>query len=186
MERKPSILVADVDTESSILCRRIAEVLDCELVTASSQDSVLRELSKNEIAVAFLDADTICDSIGLLRELKQKSARIEVLIAHEHATIPGAVEAIKAGATDYLQKPLQVDVVERILTSAFERYRGFQLPTLDELERQAIDLALSHAEGNRIEAARLLSIGKTTLYRKLREYGEHAPRRRRGNGAHAM
>ncbi|MGH9412920.1 MAG: sigma-54-dependent transcriptional regulator [Terriglobales bacterium] len=39
-----------------------------------------------------------------------------------------------------------------------------------ELEREAIFDALAHVKGDKIQAARLLGIGKTTLYRKLKEY----------------
>lgn len=41
---------------------------------------------------------------------------------------------------------------------------------LDELERRAILRALREANGDKLAAARLLGIGKTTLYRKLKEY----------------
>jgi DNA-binding NtrC family response regulator len=185
VERKPSILVADVDVETKVLCSGIAHIVNCKLLIATSQEAALAVAKENEIAVALVDADTICDSLGLLRDLKQRSARIEVILADADATIPAAVEAIKAGATDYLEKPFRAETLEGIIVSAFERYRGFQVPTLDEMEKQAIDLALSHAEGNCVEAARLLSIGKTTLYRKLREYGDHSPRRRRNNAPSA-
>ena len=41
---------------------------------------------------------------------------------------------------------------------------------LEVMERQAIHRALDTAGGDKVLAARLLGIGKTTLYRKLREY----------------
>jgi DNA-binding NtrC family response regulator len=41
---------------------------------------------------------------------------------------------------------------------------------LVELERQAIRHALEHTRGDRTVAAQLLGIGRTTLYRKLKEY----------------
>jgi len=41
---------------------------------------------------------------------------------------------------------------------------------LAELERQAIRHALEHTRGDRTTAAQLLGIGRTTLYRKLKEY----------------
>lgn len=41
---------------------------------------------------------------------------------------------------------------------------------LEEMERQAILRALTGAGGDKLLAARLLGIGKTTLYRKLRKY----------------
>jgi len=48
---------------------------------------------------------------------------------------------------------------------------------LAELERQAILKTLRELKGDKLTAARLLGIGKTTLYRKLKEYGigESAP-----------
>ncbi len=41
---------------------------------------------------------------------------------------------------------------------------------LDEVERKAIANALRHTEGDRSRAAELLGIGRTTLYRKIKEY----------------
>jgi DNA-binding NtrC family response regulator len=41
---------------------------------------------------------------------------------------------------------------------------------LYEVERRAIQHALVHTKGDRTEAASLLGIGRTTLYRKLKEY----------------
>jgi DNA-binding NtrC family response regulator len=42
---------------------------------------------------------------------------------------------------------------------------------LAELEREAILEAIRRLKGDKLQAARLLGIGKTTLYRKLKEYG---------------
>jgi len=41
---------------------------------------------------------------------------------------------------------------------------------LDVLERRAIIHALEYTKGDRAVAAHLLGIGRTTLYRKLKEY----------------
>ena len=42
---------------------------------------------------------------------------------------------------------------------------------LQKLERQAIVSALEETGGDRVRAAKRLGIGKTTIYRKLKEYG---------------
>ena len=42
---------------------------------------------------------------------------------------------------------------------------------LDEMEKRAIQDALGHTGGDRTVAAQMLGIGRTTLYRKLKEYG---------------
>jgi two-component system response regulator HydG len=39
-----------------------------------------------------------------------------------------------------------------------------------ELERQTILNAIAELNGDKLQAARLLGIGKTTLYRKLKDY----------------
>jgi two-component system response regulator HydG len=46
-----------------------------------------------------------------------------------------------------------------------------EVRTLAELEREAILGAIRTLNGDKLQAARLLGIGKTTLYRKLKEYG---------------
>ena len=49
--------------------------------------------------------------------------------------------------------------------------RSSDVQTLAEMERQAILGAIRTLNGDKLMAARLLGIGKTTLYRKLKEYG---------------
>ena len=46
-----------------------------------------------------------------------------------------------------------------------------QVKSLAELEREAILGAIRTLNGDKLQAAKLLGIGKTTLYRKLKEYG---------------
>jgi len=46
-----------------------------------------------------------------------------------------------------------------------------QVTPLAKMEKQAILSAIRALNGDKLQAARLLGIGKTTLYRKLKEYG---------------
>ena len=48
---------------------------------------------------------------------------------------------------------------------------GSKIVPLATLEKQAIMNALKVTKDDKLKAARLLGIGKTTLYRKLKEYG---------------
>src|SRR5277367_6423233 len=68
------------------------------------------------------------------------------------------------------------------LPSNLQQASGDRLPQndellpLEELERRAILRALREAGGDKLAAARLLGIGKTTLYRKLKQYdGQSRP-----------
>ncbi len=45
-----------------------------------------------------------------------------------------------------------------------------KLPLLAEMERSLIQAAIERSGGDRQKAARMLGIGKTTIYRKLRDY----------------
>lgn len=47
---------------------------------------------------------------------------------------------------------------------------GRKIVTMAELERQTILNAIAELNGDKLQAARLLGIGKTTLYRKLKDY----------------
>jgi transcriptional regulator of acetoin/glycerol metabolism len=58
---------------------------------------------------------------------------------------------------------------------------GIILP-LGEVERRLICDALDRCGGNYLIAARLLGIGKTTVYPKARAYKTIRPRRCRGKG----
>ncbi|MGB6742575.1 MAG: sigma 54-interacting transcriptional regulator, partial [Terracidiphilus sp.] len=52
-----------------------------------------------------------------------------------------------------------------------------EVKTLADLERAAILDAIRMLNGDKLQAAKLLGIGKTTLYRKLKEYGIADPLR---------
>jgi len=43
--------------------------------------------------------------------------------------------------------------------------------TIQDMEREAIGVALRRTAGNRRKAAEMLGIGERTLYRKLKEFG---------------
>ncbi len=56
----------------------------------------------------------------LLREIKDLNPEIGVVLVTAFGTVQGAVEALKAGACDYLLKPLDLDEVEHVLRRCLE------------------------------------------------------------------
>jgi DNA-binding NtrC family response regulator len=67
---------------------------------------------------------------------------------------------------------------QRALTApgkADEPATAVQVKSIADLERQAILDAIRILDGDKLKAAKLLGIGKTTLYRKLKEYGISDP-----------
>jgi two-component system, NtrC family, response regulator HydG len=61
------------------------------------------------------------DGIELLRELKAAAPATEVLMMTAHGTIERAVEAMRGGAYDFVEKPIERDRLLRAVSRAFER-----------------------------------------------------------------
>jgi DNA-binding NtrC family response regulator len=55
--------------------------------------------------------------------------------------------------------------------NALDLVAGSDMRKLDELEREIITFALAHYRGHMSEVSRKLGIGRSTLYRKLKDYG---------------
>jgi DNA-binding NtrC family response regulator len=77
--------------------------------------------------------------------------------------------AVSLGSGTFIQmQDLPSSMLYHILRKSSSRP---DLTSLQALEEQAIRQALQATGGDRVRAAKLLGIGKTTIYRKLKEYG---------------
>src|SRR5205814_5764958 len=64
--------------------------------------------------------------LELIREMSQTmppSERPQVLMMTAHATVESAIEAMKLGALDYLQKPFEVEELLALVSHALEHQR---------------------------------------------------------------
>jgi two-component system response regulator FixJ len=91
------------------------------------------------------------DGIALLRRLRDIGVTLPVVIMTGHADVPLAVEAMKAGAVDFIEKPFDDDVLLSAIRVAL-KYQGesgqrdaelsrirARLDSLSERERQVLD-----------------------------------------------
>jgi DNA-binding NtrC family response regulator len=77
--------------------------------------------------------------------------------------------AVSLGSGSFIQmEDLPTAMLYRMVRKSSSR---LEMNSLQALERQAIRQALQTTGGDRVRAAKLLGIGKTTIYRKLKEYG---------------
>ena len=60
------------------------------------------------------------DGLALLREIRQRRPETVVVLMTAYATVPQAVEAMRAGAYDYLVKPFSLDQVGLLLDRVLE------------------------------------------------------------------
>ncbi|GLS18524.1 transcriptional regulatory protein FixJ [Labrys miyagiensis] len=61
------------------------------------------------------------DGIELLKRLKAKSTKLPVVVMTGHGDVPLAVEAMKLGAIEFLEKPFEDDRLVSALRMAFEQ-----------------------------------------------------------------
>jgi DNA-binding NtrC family response regulator len=136
---KPGVLVVD-DDESfrQIVADRLART-GHQVVAASSGPQALALLDGVDVALVDLLMPGM-DGLTLLRRIREARPDVAVVILTGHGTVETAVEAMKAGAADYLQKPCSLAEVELRVAQAVERRR---------LERENVQLraALRHERG---------------------------------------
>jgi DNA-binding NtrC family response regulator len=75
------------------------------------------------------------DGVGLLKELRQTHADLLVIVMTAYASVPTAVEAMKLGAYDYIQKPFSADEICILVDRALQHGR---LRTENEALRESL------------------------------------------------
>lgn len=114
--------------------------------------------------------------LELLRALKRIDPNTEIVLLTGYGSIPSAVEAVRAGATNYLTKPAEPDEIEAAFRSDIRDVREVRMdavsgetPSLDRANWEHIQRVLADCGGNISEAARRLGLHRRTLQRKLQK-----------------
>lgn len=136
----------------------------------------------------------VLDGLSLLRKAREQGSDAVFLMVTAHANVEPAVEAMRAGAENYLIKPVRLDALLDLLAEALRKLRmqrdaaarargasdtGSQpaalspianLVTLHELEREAILRTLATVNGSTVRAAAILGISVRKVQYRLKEY----------------
>jgi two-component system response regulator AtoC len=102
----------------------LVEILHARGFDASASASVrdaLELLSRAPVDVVLSDLRMPDqDGLELVRRIQSTTPDVPVLILTGHGTVPSAVECLKAGAIDYILKPVEPDALELALERALE------------------------------------------------------------------
>tara|TARA_R110002049_G_scaffold309268_1_gene519499 strand:- start:1005 stop:1637 length:633 start_codon:yes stop_codon:yes gene_type:complete len=176
-----SILLVD---DTLVLRERMSLAMEqrgFRVETAGNFDEAVDVFRRRPTDLAVLDLRMPGRSgLELLRKLLQIAPETRVIILSGFGSIPASIDAVRAGAVNFLSKPADADDI----LSAFMRGDepsvpdgaiAFPAPSLARNEWEHIHRVLSDCGGNISEAARRLGIHRRSLQRKLRKRAPEDP-----------
>lgn len=121
------VLVVDDERDIRELVSGILEDNGYTVRTASNYTETIQEIANREPSIVILDVwlgDGSKDGVVLLNTIMESHAHVPVIMMSGHSTIETAVEAIKHGAYDFIEKPFES---ERLLISVERALEMFKL-----------------------------------------------------------
>jgi len=121
-ERTARILVVDDEPETALVIERMARSFGHDVAVAGSAEEALQRFDEGGIDVVLTDLHLgTVDGLALLRSLHDRAPDVPVVLVTGRATVDSAMEAIHAGAYEYLDKPLSLPALGRVLSRAIEK-----------------------------------------------------------------
>jgi FixJ family two-component response regulator len=112
-------LIVDDERNIRLTLRTAVEGPDLEVSEASDGREALDRLGRARYDVVLLDLRLPgMDGLEVLRRLRERSPSTRVVVITAHGTVDAAVEAMKLGAADFLQKPFDPHSVREVVTRA--------------------------------------------------------------------
>jgi two-component system response regulator AtoC len=116
------VLVVDDEESIRVVLRTLLKKHDYQVEAAESAETALEQLERFD--PDFVLADVRMNGmtgLELCAELKARSSLATVILMSAYGSVDLAIEAMKAGAYDYISKPFKQDEVLLALTKAEER-----------------------------------------------------------------
>ncbi|MES3038220.1 MAG: sigma-54 dependent transcriptional regulator [Bdellovibrionota bacterium] len=139
MEQKAKIIIIDDDQDICELLKAFFRLRDYETIIFNNAEDALKKLSESPVACDVVVADLMLpglSGIDLVREMKTKGIEVPVILLTSEKSVEVAVEAIHAGAYDFVVKPIhfpQLQVsVERALYLSNVKSENSVLKTIAE------------------------------------------------------
>ncbi len=121
---KEKILIVDDEQSHRVMLKAILSKEGYDVSEADDGTTAIKAVESETFDLILMDirmADM--DGIEAMGEIKKTSPLIPIIIMTAYASIKTAVDALKAGAFDYLTKPLDIDELKIHIKKAIEYYR---------------------------------------------------------------
>ncbi len=122
------LIVDDSEKDLKLLESKLAQLGFCNVIKAREGLEALELAQKHLPDLIFLDFMMPgMDGLTLLKEVKKVFPQIMVIMVTGYGGIKEAVEAIKLGAIDFLEKPFSHEVFQARVTQVHQRNMAWQL-----------------------------------------------------------
>jgi two-component system KDP operon response regulator KdpE len=117
-----NILVTDDDPDLRRVLRRTLDALGFKVVESSNGEQALQEIQARHFDVVLLDVNMPgIGGIEACRQIRRKAPRLQILMLTVRDGEADKIEALDAGADDYITKPFSIQELAARLRSAVRR-----------------------------------------------------------------
>lgn len=141
LEPYPTILVVDDNVDFLELCTRTLSVIGYTVHQAQNATKALEQVRQQDYDIILLDLRMPdLDGISCLRRLRADGCRADVIMVTGVGDVQTVVEAMNAGASDFVQKPCRsAELIAKIEVLLKKRSREPGVESLEEAERRQGD-----------------------------------------------
>ena len=107
-----NVLIIDDEPGLRHTLSRLIQSAGCQVTAIADGTDALETLETVSFDLVYLDIHLPgVNGLQILREIRKKDAQLPVILLTGNATLQSALEAIRLGATDYLLKPFDPEVL---------------------------------------------------------------------------
>ena len=123
-QQKLNVLLVDDEIRITELLAYALRKEPYEITTAHSGRQALEVIANQQIDILVTDIRMPeMDGLELSQQVRETYPRIQIIIISAHGDVNSVVEALKMGAVDFLQKPVDPKVLQLSLQSSAEKLR---------------------------------------------------------------
>lgn len=129
------ILIVDDDIDFSESLSRLLSLENYNVLCADSMETAMQAVRQHDVAVALVDIrlGSGNDGLDVVRELRRINPDLMCLMITAFASVDTAIQALQAGAYDYLSKPFHSEDMLSTLDRCFERIQLLNVQKLTEV-----------------------------------------------------